>query len=120
MSQKDVALVAHLLRRAGFGASPSELEVYAAKGYEAVVDDLLHPERFPEIDDDFVARYFDGEGLNVRAGAWIYRMINSRRPLEEKMALFWHHVFATAWYKSEHVPSIANQIALFRRVGLSN
>jgi uncharacterized protein (DUF1800 family) len=120
MPESDLALIAHLMRRAGFGASRSELEVYAAKGYAAVVEDLLHPERFPPVDEDVLKRYFDGEGLNVHAGAWIYRMINSPRPLEEKMALFWHHVFATAWYKSENVPSIVQQIASFRQVGLGN
>jgi uncharacterized protein (DUF1800 family) len=120
MSDNDLALVAHLMRRAGFGASRSELESYAAKGYEAVVEDLLHPERFPPIDDDVIQRYFDGESINVAAGAWLYRMINTPRPLEEKMALFWHHVFATGWYKSEHVPSIVQQIQTFRRVGLSD
>ena len=51
MSDNDLALLAHLLRRAGFGATRDELEEYAAKGYAAVVDDLLHPERFPEVDE---------------------------------------------------------------------
>ena len=31
--------MAHLMRRAGFGASPGELEARAAKGYEATVED---------------------------------------------------------------------------------
>ena len=46
-------------------------------------------------------------------------MVNSRRPLEEKIALFWHHVFATA-IPMEHPPSAYGQIETFRRVGLSN
>ena len=45
MSNNDVALMAHLMRRAGFGATRTELEAYAEKGYENVVDDLVHPER---------------------------------------------------------------------------
>ena len=32
------ALMAHLLRRAGFGATQPELESYLAKGYEATVE----------------------------------------------------------------------------------
>ena len=48
MSGNDLSLVAHLMRRAGFGATRDELEAYAAKGYEAVVEGLLHPEQFPE------------------------------------------------------------------------
>jgi uncharacterized protein (DUF1800 family) len=120
MADDNLALIAHLLRRAGFGASRGALEAYAAKGYEAVVEELLHPEQSPEVDEDLLERYFVGEGIEVASGAWIYRMINSQRPLQEKMALFWHHVFATAWYKSEHVPSMVTQIEMFRRVGLSN
>jgi len=120
MAKDDLARIAHLTRRAGFGATRSELEAYAAKGYAAVVEDLVNPERFPDVEEDLFDRYFDGEGINVVTGRWIYRMINSRRPLQEKMALFWHHVFATAIQKSEHVPSMAAQIAMFRRVGLGN
>ena len=120
MSDNDLALVAHLMRRAGFGASRAELEVLAAKGYEAVVDDLVHPERFPAIDEDLLLRYWDGESINIAAGTWIYRMINSQRPLEEKMALFWHHVFATANSKCENTPAMVQQIDLFRRVGMSD
>ncbi len=120
MSTSDLSLIAHLIRRAGFGASRAELETLAARGYSEVVEDLLHPERFPEIDEDVLKRYFDGESINIAAGAWIYRMINSQRPLEEKMALFWHHVFATGFSKSNHVPSSVQQIDTFRRVGLTN
>ena len=35
-----LALMAHLLRRAGFGASREELEDFAARPYEDVVEDL--------------------------------------------------------------------------------
>jgi len=108
------------MRRAGFGASRGELDALAARGYDALVDDLLHPERFPQIDEDVLKRYFDGESINIAAGAWIYRMINSQRPLEEKMTLFWHHVFATAFSKSNHVPSSVQQIDTFRQVGMTN
>ena len=40
MSDNDLALLAHLMRRAGFGATREELEAYAAKDYAAVVEDL--------------------------------------------------------------------------------
>ena len=119
----DIALMAHLFRRAGFGASRDELEACAARGYEAVVDDLLHPERSPEVEDDLIGRYNHGVLLQAsiegEAQRWFYRMINTRRPLQEKVALFWHHVFATAWYKTEHNPDMVRQIDMFREVGLS-
>jgi hypothetical protein len=47
MAQLDIALMAHLLRRAGFGATREELEQYSAQGYEATVEELLHPETAP-------------------------------------------------------------------------
>jgi len=50
---------------------------------------------------------------------WLYRMINTRRPLEEKMALFWHGVFATGYTKLNHPKQILGQIAMFRRYGLA-
>lgn len=124
MAETDLGTVAHLLRRAGFGATREELEGYAAKGYEAVVEELLHPEGSPDIDEDILRRYHlslsHDEHQNAWVAHWIYRMINSRRPLEEKIALFWHHVFATGWDKGEHTSSMVAQINLFRRVGLAD
>ena len=36
--------MAHLMRRAGFGATRDELEARVAKGYEATVEELLNPD----------------------------------------------------------------------------
>ena len=36
------------------------------------------------------------------------------------MALFWHHIFATGWTKSEHTPTMIDQIQMFRETGLLN
>jgi uncharacterized protein (DUF1800 family) len=125
MADQDLALMAHLMRRAGFGATRDELEAYVARGYEAVVEDLLHPERFPEIDDTLFCRYYALGSTMVDAtvmwhARWLYRMINTQRPLEEKMALFWHHVFATGWHKSENTPAMVHQMDMFRRNSLSD
>ena len=112
------------MRRAGFGATRSELEDLSEMPYEDVVERLVHPERLDDIEEDVLKRYNRElsyhDAFNVWAGRWVWRMINSKRPLEEKMALFWHHVFATAWYKSEHSPSIITQIDMFREVGMSD
>ena len=43
MADNDIALMAHLMRRAGFGASFQELEQRAATGYEATVEELCTP-----------------------------------------------------------------------------
>ena len=119
MSNADVALMAHLMRRAGFGTTLIELEEYVKRGYENVVEDLVEPERCPPVDEDILDRYFGGSEGGYR-NTWMFRMINSPRPLEEKMALFWHHVFATGVGKNQHILASALQIDMFRRVGLSN
>ena len=119
-SNNELAQMAHLMRRAGFGATRGELDAYVAKGYENVVDDLVNPERLPDIDEDILERYFGGEGYPIFAGIWLYRMLNSQRPLQEKMALFWHHVFATGVTKNQHVMASVNQIKMFRNVGMTD
>ena len=59
MPQEDIALMAHLLRRAGFGATRDELEKYAAQGYEATLEELLHPDNAPPALDheDIIRRH---------------------------------------------------------------
>ena len=57
MADKEIALMAHLMRRAGFGATFEELEARAAKGYEATVDELLDPEGQPGLEKDLMMRY---------------------------------------------------------------
>ena len=56
MTDSDIALMAHLMRRAGFGASYEELERRAANGYEATVEELLHPEEQPDLEMDVMNR----------------------------------------------------------------
>ena len=119
--KSDRALVAHLMRRAGFGATPAELDALTRdKTYEEIVDGLVNPEQFPELDESFIDRYYGGELVAVHVGKWLYRMVNTQRPLEEKMSLFLHHIFPVAWGKSEHGPSLYTEIAMFRRVGLGD
>ena len=117
-----IALMGHLMRRAGFGASRQELEERATKGYEATVEELLHPEEQPPIDEDILFRYLPGyEGAlapPINQAEWVYRMVNTQRPLEEKLALFWHQLFATGNSKVDNPPEITQQIAMFRRQAL--
>ena len=124
MSNTDIALMAHLMRRAGFGATRDELEEYIAKGYEATVEELLHPSNPLTLPDDMIRRYHvEQSELRVSTDAasyWMYRLINSRDPLEEKVALFWHGLFATAYSKLNHARAILNQIEMFRRHGMGD
>jgi len=124
MPDHDIALMAHLMRRAGFGVSRAELEARVAQGYEATVEELLHPERQPALDEDILYRYFpnlEGPLAPVQAQTnWVYRMINTPRPLEEKMVLFWHQLFATGNSKIDNPPELLQQIAMYRRHGLGS
>ena len=100
----DVALMAHLMRRAGFGASREELEEKVARGYENVVEDMLNPSGDRQnLPDDLIRRYHvDQSELRQLDGAgayWMYQMITTNHPLEEKLALFWHSLFATGYAK---------------------
>ena len=92
--KSDRSLVAHLMRRAGFGATVDELDALTSeKTYEEIVDDMVTPERFPAIDVSYVDRYYGGEEVAIHVGKWLYRMVNTPRPLEEKMSLFLHQIF---------------------------
>ena len=55
----DIALIAHLMRRAGFGEQHAQLEERAAKGYDATVEELLHPQDYDNgLEIDLAERYF--------------------------------------------------------------
>ena len=123
--QDDIALMAHLLRRAGFGAGRDEIEARAARGYDATVEELLHPESQPAVDPYTLLRYQPASLLpggqppmgNVN---YMYYLVNTKRPLQEKMALFWHHVFATGNSKVDNYDQLLEQIELFRQHGMGN
>src|SRR6516225_1242560 len=100
----DIALMAHLMLRAGFGAGRDELEARVARGYDATVEELLHPEAQPPMG-------------NIN---YMYYLVTTQRPLEEKMALFWHHVFATGNSKVDNYDQMLEQIDLFRNYGMGN
>ena len=123
MSDDQRALVAHLMRRAGAGVTTAELDELAQRPYAEIVEELVNPTPGDD-DDDLVFRYFPSLANSDTpwpwSARWIYWMVNSGSPLREKMALFWHHVFATAWFKAEHGPSMPVHIEMFRRHGLDN
>lgn len=123
-SRNGIDLMAHLMRRAGFGASRFEIEQLSATPYETVVDQLLRPEEQPELDKFEFYRYHpQAESswtyLHVQMD-WLHTMRNGSRPLQEKMALFWHHVFATAASKVGASYVLAAQVRLFQRQGMGN
>lgn len=51
---------------------------------------------------------------------WANRMLTTNRPLEEKMALFWHGHFATSEDKVRDYRKMLKQLQLFQTQGLGN
>jgi uncharacterized protein (DUF1800 family) len=124
MSNKDLSLIAHLMRRAAFHARIDDLEKYADQGYDATVDWLTHPEREPETDEDIALRFTPSHiipaGFQGPTGRWLFRILNTARPLEEKMALFWHGIFATGFAKLNSGLAMWQQYEMLRRNGMGN
>ena len=103
--------IEHLLRRAGFGASPADLASFDDMSVSGVVDYLLNYEDQPDDVDTnignpaYVSVFNRAGGFQPNTNIedarqrWLFRMVHTRRPLQEKMALFWHNHFATAYSK---------------------
>ncbi len=122
-TDKDIALMAHLMRRAGFGAQHHELEARAAKGYTATVEALLHPEDHSNgMDLDLAERYFTEWSHHTRGVPeyFTFRMINSQSQLEEKIVLFWHGVLCSTHSKLNNYATLYDQIELFRQYGMGS
>src|SRR5262245_20251966 len=122
--------IEHLLRRAGFGASPEDLASFEDMSTFELLDFLVDYEEQPDDVDSKIGNtsYI---GVVARAGGfapntniedarqrWLFRMVHSRRPLQEKMALFWHNHFATAYSKiSGVIPAATATIVLALQSG---
>ncbi|GMV37158.1 MAG: hypothetical protein AMXMBFR61_16660 [Fimbriimonadales bacterium] len=114
--------VTHLLRRAGLGASTSEVAEFEKLGVEGAVDRLLD---FEKVDEgfDLPIEPFAREGrLAPPAVAvwWTARMLMIRRPLQEKMVLFWHDHFACSGDKVNSGNLLYAQNQLFRRLATAD
>jgi uncharacterized protein (DUF1800 family) len=163
---------AHLLERAGFGATPEDIKRFAAMSPDEVMRAIV---KFEGADNNHLAPFdesgvFDpgvdhfpesrpatttqakqnGEALGVKvkpagnrkmqpvvnkffywlrasrletdrlAYWWANRMLTTQRPLEEKMALFWHGHFANNEEKVRDYRKMQRQLALFHSKGTGN
>jgi uncharacterized protein (DUF1800 family) len=117
--------IAHLLRRAGFGATQAELDQYTALGFAGAVDRLLSPDQVDDSATDqllapLTANLAQPKQIEAAKYWWLTRMLYTQRPLQEKMTLFWHNHFATANSKVNNSALMLQQIQLFRDNGLGN
>ena len=132
--------LAHLHRRAGFGARPDELATAAAAGYEATVERLLDrtvPDPAadalvpPTVTPVLVSTVETLEERKARTAQraenrrlittwWLERMIAAQSPLREKLVWFWHTHFATSIEKVREAQPMLAQNQLFRTLGAGN
>jgi uncharacterized protein (DUF1800 family) len=102
--------IEHLMRRAGFGARPDELALYREMSVRQAVDVLVNYDGTPdEVDSNIGKPGYAGMTINGTFSPqsnitharqrWLFRMVHSDRPLQEKMTLFWHNHFATGYNK---------------------
>ncbi|MCM3880254.1 MAG: DUF1800 domain-containing protein [Vicinamibacterales bacterium] len=139
----------HVLRRAAFGARPEELADFSKRGLAETIDEFINFTRVADDVDDKIGTpgyvgttsngaFSPSTVINDARQRWLFRMVHSRRPLQEKMALFWHNHFATAYSKvsgntnaldgtrmmaakrSEHPGKLQGQLELFREYALGN
>ena len=80
----DLDLIAHLLRRTGFGATPAELEEAAALGYDGTLDRLFNPGDADPLPTDLIRRYHaDHNDLRIPPSSgsfWMYRLVTTKTP----------------------------------------
>ncbi len=90
--------IAHLLRRAGFGAGPGDIATYSALGVNGAVDRLLNFQNISNADLDkrIAAANFDYSVFADIQTWWLTRMLYTAHPLEEKMTLFWHGLLTSS------------------------
>jgi uncharacterized protein (DUF1800 family) len=124
MANNEILLMAHLMRRVGFGSTKDELNKYVKKGYDNQVDEILDSEPNYEISKHLINRYQPDYGSPMGSSAngasWLYKMIWSDSPFKEKIALFWHGIFATGYAKLANGIVLHDQIKMFSKYGLGN
>lgn len=139
----DYAKARHLLSRAGFGAPPEEVERLVKMGPHRAVTEIVEYRELPQANIDPEKELYSwerplayekllseatqrkiaedvGEQRNVLGHAvmirwWVRRLLESPRPLEEKLVLFWHDHFASSYRTLGDTYLMYQQNQLFRR-----
>ena len=143
----DYAKARHLLVRAGFGGTPQQIEKLHAMGLYGAVDHLVEFYRQPSagsvlhltpplsVDPLRNKMKIQGRGnrsigldprsveanqlIQVRRW-WLQRLVESPRPLQEKLTLFWHSHFASQHSVVQSSYSMLRQNQFFREHAAGN
>src|ERR1051325_2646981 len=148
-AQWNYYTAAHLLNRAGFGGRPAEIETAVKAGLERTVERLINfeaepeasanpswakpdPEKFKELREyrnadpgkrkemQRMRQREERERVVELREWWLRRMVSGRRPLQEKLTLFWHGHFATSIQKVKDAYLMWKQNDIFRRNAAGN
>jgi uncharacterized protein (DUF1800 family) len=110
MAKTSDRQIEHLLRRAGFGARPDELSLYREMSIGQAVDVLVNYDSLVDDVDALIGKpgyvgmttngmFSPQSNINHARQRWLFRMVHTNRPLQERMTLFWHDHFATGYNK---------------------
>ena len=115
---------AHLLRRFGLGSSEAELDYYSKNGLSSAIDLLINYEATDEAFtvplDVFKNLKQNRVPMSGLVTWWALRLLMTRRPLQEKMTLFWHNHFATSASKVTAPMVMLEQNEVLRRNATGN
>ena len=109
--------IAHLLRRAGFGFNTPDLDRAEGMGLSATINELID---FESVDDSDLDQRIAGAGLDFELPPelrrwWYLRMAYTKRPLQEKMTLFWHGILTSGLKKVGQNELMIAQNTLFKQ-----
>lgn len=120
----NLALAAHLFRRAGFGADQRVLDQAVAKHPADVVREMielnLESDDFREVADALAQTLLAGGDPMKLSAAWVYRLLFTPAQLLEKTTLFWHGHFATGADKVNSATMMWQQNRTLRQHAMGN
>jgi uncharacterized protein (DUF1800 family) len=114
--KQESVRISHLLRRAGFGVTKEEHDHYQSLGLDATIDELVN---YTAVNDDAALALanevtVDQQNRNGVSLWWLIRMANTKRPLQEKMTLFWHGLLTSQISVVRDPVAMVAQNELFR------
>jgi len=135
--------VEHLYNRAGFGASPAEVQAALARRPEEVVEELVSggrevepfyvegPTPLQRMDDSDLSgtakarlrsaiRNADRRQMSAYSQWWIDTMASGADPLRDRMTLFWHGFFTSSYRDVRRSDLMAQQHDMLRSEALGS
>lgn len=114
--------IAHLYRRFSFGGTLAEIEEGVSIGLDATIKKLVDYDTVPS---NFTVHPYEfawneNEKEEADPGTyrhrlwWVLAMASTKRPLQEKLALFWHSHFAVSEKKVENGPMMLDYVQTLR------